>query len=421
VKNRQKKGREANTVLLVEDDKPLRRSIAQIFELEELNVIEAGTVIEAEDHISTTFGGVVLSDIRLPGKDGFDLLAHARKTDADLPVILLTGAGDIPMAVRAMNQGASEFLEKPCHPDELVKKIRHWLKARSLVLENRRLERLLLERDEARRLFPGNSEVIREFRTRLRKYAELPAHLHFDGQEGAGKTIACQAVHDLSGASGEFVILEANEISEEMLASKLEQAERGTLVLRNVERANRATQELMAKIITRSDGVRTLSTSITSLPDLENEGFSRALYFALKVLHLRVPSLIERKEDLPEIFNLVSAEYSEKLNRQVKPLDGEQRAKLLSAKWSGNLPELRAYAQRHALGLEAGLKEEGGHKPGLADQITAFEKMTIMEALHQCQGKTDLAAKQLEVPVQTLYDKLKKHGLKASEFRQRQT
>ena len=156
MKATKKKGRVANTVLLVEDDKSLRRSIAQVFELEELDVMEAGTVIEAEDHISTSFDGVVLSDIRLPGKDGFDLLAHARKTDADLPVILLTGAGDIPMAVRAMSQGASEFLEKPCHPDELVKKIRHWLKARSLVLENRRLERLLLERDEARRLFPGN-------------------------------------------------------------------------------------------------------------------------------------------------------------------------------------------------------------------------------------------------------------------------
>lgn len=420
MKATEKKGRVANTVLLVEDDKPLRRSIAQVFELEELDVIEAGTVIEAEDHISTSFEGVVLSDIRLPGKDGFDLLAFARKTDADLPVILLTGAGDIPMAVRAMSEGASEFLEKPCHPDELVKKIRHWLKARSLVLENRRLERLLLERDEARRLFPGNSSIIREFRSRLRTYAELPAHLHFDGQEGAGKTIACQAVHDLSDATGEFVILEANEINEEMLGSKLEQAKRGTLVFRNVERADRARQELIAKLIAKSDGVRTLSTSIASLPDLENEGFSRALYFALKVLHLRVPSLLERKEDLPEIFALVSAEFAEKLNRPVKPLDSGQRATLLSAKWNGNLPELRAYAQRHALGLEAGLTEEGRNKPGLADQMTAFERMTIMEALHQCQGKTDLAARQLAVPVQTLYDKLKKHGLKASEFRRRE-
>ena len=108
-------------VLLVEDDAPVREALAQTLELEGFEVTPAGSFIVAKDHIDPDFAGVVLSDIRMPGKDGLQLLDFARKADPDLPVILLTGEGDIPMAVDAISRGAFGFLEKPCPTDQLLR------------------------------------------------------------------------------------------------------------------------------------------------------------------------------------------------------------------------------------------------------------------------------------------------------------
>ena len=109
-----------NAVLLVDDDAAVRAALAQTLDLADLEPITAGSFVAAKDHITRDFPGVVLSDIRMPGRDGFHLLSYAREIDKDLPVVLLTGEGDIPMAVSAMEQGAFDFLEKPCAPQDLV-------------------------------------------------------------------------------------------------------------------------------------------------------------------------------------------------------------------------------------------------------------------------------------------------------------
>jgi len=126
-------------VLLVDDDADVRAALGQSLELAEFRVTSCRAFIEATDHLSPGFAGVVVTDIRMPGKDGFDLLERSRSIDPDLPVIVLTGEGDIPMAVRAMNQGAYDFLEKPCPPQRLIEAVRRGWDKRALVLENRRL------------------------------------------------------------------------------------------------------------------------------------------------------------------------------------------------------------------------------------------------------------------------------------------
>lgn len=126
-------------VLVVEDDRAVREALGQTLELAELEPVLSGSFVAAKDRITAAFEGVILSDIRMPGRDGFHLLAYAQEQDPDLPVVLLTGEGDIPMAVKAMSQGAFNFLEKPCAPADLLSVLRKALHARELVLENRRL------------------------------------------------------------------------------------------------------------------------------------------------------------------------------------------------------------------------------------------------------------------------------------------
>ena len=139
-------------VLLVDDDAAVREALGQTLELAELQPITAGSFVEAKDNITPAFDGVIVSDIRMPGRDGFHLLDYSHGVDPDLPVILLTGEGDIPMAVRGMAAGAFDFLEKPCGPRDLLAVVEKALKTRELVLENRRLKQQLTRGDAAARL-----------------------------------------------------------------------------------------------------------------------------------------------------------------------------------------------------------------------------------------------------------------------------
>lgn len=130
----------ANKVIFVDDDLDVRTAIGQSLELDGYDVILARAFIEATDYISPGFAGVVVTDVRMPGKDGFDLLERVLKIDRDLPVIVLTGEADVPMAVRAMAAGAYDFLEKPCPPKSLLAAVARAMEMRRLVLENRRLQ-----------------------------------------------------------------------------------------------------------------------------------------------------------------------------------------------------------------------------------------------------------------------------------------
>ncbi len=172
-------------VLLVEDDPLVREALAQTLDLAEYKVHAAGSFVAAKDVIAPEFPGVIVTDIRMPGRDGFHLLDYARAQDGELPVILLTGEGDIPMAVRAMQDGAFDFLEKPCDPKTLLASVERAMKLRALVLENRALKRRLTRGDHAARMIPGKSAVAQNYRDRLRAVAAA-------GQGWAGGTCGCR-------------------------------------------------------------------------------------------------------------------------------------------------------------------------------------------------------------------------------------
>ncbi len=139
-----------STILLVDDDKSVREALGQSLELLGFDVIICGSFIEATDHISTQFNGAVLSDVRMPGKDGFDLLARCKQIDPDIPVVLLTGQGEIPLAVKAMENGAQNFLEKPVSGKRLDEVMQSACRFRTTIMENRALKAQLVQKGAAR-------------------------------------------------------------------------------------------------------------------------------------------------------------------------------------------------------------------------------------------------------------------------------
>lgn len=400
-------------VLLIEDDRALRASLAQTLDLAGFQIIQTGTYIEAKDHIAANFDGVVLTDIRMPGKDGFDVLQLARMRDADLPVIVLTGQGDIPMAVRAMNGGAHDFLTKPCPPDALVRVLSKALELRKLTLKTRALERRLERGDVAAVNFPGPSLAASNLRKSLRHYASMPVAVHFSGPEGSGKRIACHTLHALSDSKGPFVAVNCRDLTTEKVQSAAIEAQGGTLCLRWLDDTSAKNQQAVLQLMD-GQGFRLITSSNAPLQELRRQGLNPDLFYALDVATIPVPGLALRKEDLPDVFDSFVRQACRTLNRSMPDI-AEYRTIVSARDWPANLPELRNYAQRVALGLQ-----ETGINPtqtGLSEQMEAFERGVIVEALARCGGRAALAAQDLNLPRKTFYDKLKRHNLKPEEFK----
>ncbi|MCP5072955.1 MAG: sigma-54-dependent Fis family transcriptional regulator [Rhodobacteraceae bacterium] len=402
-------------VLLVEDDRALRQSLAQTLDLADISVTQTGTYIEAKDHISADYEGVVLTDIRMPGKDGFDVLKLAKSRDEDLPVIVLTGEGDIPMAVQAMNDGAYDFLTKPCPPDVLVRVLKKALELRKLTLKTRKLERQLERGDIAAVNFPGPSNAVTTLRRDIRNAAHLRVGVHLSGPEGCGKRIAAHTLHELTDNSGAFVPISSSDITAQSLRRAAEEAAGGTMCLRWLDDASPAQQSEILTLVDGEQTFRLLTTSNTTLPELLAAGMQPDLYYALSVMEIQLPALSDRREDLPLIFEAFVRQAARAINRPMPEISAALRAEVSARDWPANLPELRNFAQRLALGLET--PQQQNEKPGLTEQVEAFERAVLVETLGRTGGKAAVAAAELNLPRKTFYDKLKRHRLKPENFR----
>ena len=168
-------------VLLIEDDDAMRASLAQTMELEGIIVIVANGLAQARRSIRANFSGVILSDIRMPQDDGFSVLEYVKSVDSDLPVIMLTGEADVPMALRGMKEGAYNFLEKPCPSDTLLESLERALNFRDVVLKQRQLERDLQRNDPAAIYFPGTSDASNSIQSELQRIGHSRANICITG------------------------------------------------------------------------------------------------------------------------------------------------------------------------------------------------------------------------------------------------
>ena len=184
-----------NQILLIEDDREVRNAISQTLRLESLIVIECCSCIDAKDHIAYDFPGLVLTDIRMPGRDGFYVNQYCKNIDPDLPVIFLSGEGDIPMAVRAMAEGAFDFLEKPCSSDQLLPVISRALKTRHLIIENRNLKKQASLGDMSARMIFGRSEKVQRLRELVRTAGNTNSEVIVSGAPGTGISKIAEVIH----------------------------------------------------------------------------------------------------------------------------------------------------------------------------------------------------------------------------------
>ena len=409
-------------VLLVDDDREVREALGQTLELCDLDPILAGSFVAAKDHIAPEFDGVIVTDIRMPGRDGFHLLARAREVDPDLPVILLTGEGDIPMAVRAMEQGAHGFLEKPCGPKDFVAAVKQALGLRAEVLAARRAQAAKVEGDAAARMLVGRSPQAEAMRTRVRAIARASAEALVCGPPGSGTSKVAEVIHLLSAsARAPFVKRAGAGLDEAGLVAAMEEAGGGTLYLDEIAALPPGTQyALLDRLESGGARPRVIGGS-TRDPGAEAEAgrLNAELFWRLDLMRVTIPALRERPDDIPVLFRHYVAQACEQANLPIPEIEAELLARLMARDWPGNARALTSVAMRVAMGLDPGLEAPAPaqDEPGLAEQLARVERSLLIEALRRHEGHATRTAEALKLPRKTFYDKLTRHDLRAEDYR----
>lgn len=443
----------AGLVLLVDDEEELRRSASQSLELAGFEVKCFARAEQALNLVGYGFEGIVVTDIRMPEMDGMTLMSRIRDIDPEIPVILLTGHGDVQLAVRAMREGAYDFLEKPFRPQQLSDTTARALDRRRLVQENRNLRAAAGMRDDIEARLPGRSPLMVEFRHRLRAVAVTDADVLILGDTGTGKEVAARALHDISErAAKPFVPINCASLPADLIESELfgheagafpgalrprygkfEHARSGIVLLDEIGSMPLQLQAKLLRVIQERTITRLGSNEPVELDvrfvaaskaDLEQEvaagRFRPDLYYRLNVVTLHLPPLSARREDIPLLFLQLVREAAARYRRNELEVPQHVISEVVARDWPGNVRELRNAADRFVLGLgldDTSIADEAeGHD--LARRMADYERGVIAAALNAHRGNLKPVYEGLGISRKTLYDKMRKHGLFRREHRE---
>lgn len=445
------------TVLFVDDEDELRDALAQGLELAGLQVEAFAAADEVTGRLSRDFYGVLVTDIRMPKVDGFALMKAAFDIDPALPVILITGHGDVPLAVEAMRAGAYDFMEKPFPVARLANVIERALEKRRLVLENRVLREQLGDSAGLAARLVGRSQAMERLRSAVHALAATDADVLILGETGAGKEVVARALHDEGARSkGPFVALNCGALPSDIIESelfgheqgaftgasrqrigKLEHANGGTVFLDEIESMPLELQVKLLRVIeTRTIerlgsnrsialDVRFVAATKEDLETASEEGrFRQDLYYRLNVITLAIPPLRDRQQDIPLLFHHLAREARARYRREIPDIPPDLMVRLMRQNWPGNVRELRNVVDRFVLGLGASADfgadadtamGETSRDVPLSIRVADFEKALIAAELRRNEGSIKSTYETLGLSRKTLYEKMKKYGLARAE------
>ncbi len=435
-------------VILIDDEEDMRFALGQSLELADFEVKTFARADAALDMIGPDLAGVVVSDIRLPKYDGMALLAAAGQADPDLPVILMTGHGDVPLAVEAMRNGAYDFLEKPFSPARLIEAVTRALKLRALTLENRAMRARLSNMDPIEEMLVGRSKPMVELRRKVAAVAESNVDVLILGETGTGKEVAARAIHQASDrAEKPFIAINLAALPEASIESELfgheagafagaqrarfgkfEHARDGTLFLDEIGAISLALQAKLMRVIeeraiqrvgsneTIALNTRFITSSSRDLTAMVDEGsFRRELFYRLAVISLTTPPLRDRPEDIPALFTAFTARAANRYGRDVPDVPFDVLSELSANDWPGNVRELSNAADRFVLGLD--WRDDGASEAlPLAERVGRYEATLIAASLASNSGNLKATYESLGLSRKTLYEKMQRHGLRREDF-----
>ncbi len=438
-------------VILVDDERHLRTACTQALELAGCTVTAHARADSALEQISRHFGGVLITDIKMPGTDGLTLMRRTLQIDPEIPVILITGHGDVPMAVQAIKDGAYEFLEKPFGSELLVETAKRGIEKRKLVLENRALRAELRRSRGIAQSIIGKSSQMDELRQKIISFGETDADILISGETGTGKELIARNLHHASPRKDRnFVAINCGALPETIIESELfgheagaftgasksrigkfEHANGGAIFLDEIESMPMELQikllrVLQERVIERlgsnrqiSLDIRILAATKKNLRQMSTKGnFREDLFYRLNILSIDIPPLRERREDILLLFHHFAARYAAQYKREIPGLTPHLQTALMNYPWPGNVRELQNAALQFVLG--ATIDALQGQKleicntipsSSLSQRMAEMEKQLLASELERQNGNLKATYEALGISRKTLYDKLRKHGL----------
>ena len=437
-------------IAIVDDEKDMRQSISQWLALSGFDTEAFASAEEALKVLGNDFPGIVVSDIKMPGMDGMQFLRKLKGVDSSLPVIMITGHGDVPMAVEAMRMGAFDFLEKPFNPDRMTELAKKATQVRRLTLDNRALRRELSDGSALIKKLIGQSAPMARLKEDILDLGQADGHVLVEGETGTGKTLVAHALHAVGArASKKFVLLSCSAFDEDSLSRRIfgpsqddepipsiEEARGGTLVLEDIEAL---TQPLQSRLLTAiNDQGTPAETRIVAICNLQEQDktcesvLRPDLFYRLAALRITVPPLRQRGEDILTLFTRLSEQFAEEYGCDAPDVSAQEAAQLLQAPWPGNVRQLINVAERAVLQnrrgtgtiaslLMADTDEE--MKPAMTTEgkplkefVEAFERMLIDNTVRRHKGSIVSVMEELCLPRRTLNEKMAKYGLQRSGY-----
>ena len=443
------------TILVVDDDRSNRQTLRRMLSREGYEVEDAASGKEALDKLRSRATALMLTDLKMPGMDGVELLRASRVVSPDTEVVLMTAYGTVETAVEAMKEGAYDFLTKPLRRHDLLKTVRKALEKRSLVAENRELKARL---EETRAIGPlgrivGNSAALQSSLEVVRQVAPTNATVLVTGESGTGKELVAQAIHELSPrVAHPLVRLACAALPETLLESELfgheagaftgatgmrkgrfEVADRGTLLLDEVSETSPATQVKLLRVLQEGEfervgGARTISVDVRIVAatnrDLSemvaDKAFREDLFYRLNVIRIDLPPLRNRAGDVPLLVDHFVRLYADRHAKEVSGVDPEAMDLLDGYRWPGNVRELQNTVERavvltqsdriHLSSLPESIRGGEGRAEQLAFPIGTplkeVERRMIQATLQLTGGDKKLAANLLGIHSRTIYRRM---------------
>jgi len=440
----------AMKIAIVDDEQDMRQSISQWLALSGYDTETFSGAEEALKALGPDYPGIVITDIKMPGMDGMQFLRKLMGADSALPVIMITGHGDVPMAVEAMRMGAFDFLEKPFNPDRMTELAKRAANLRRLTLDNRALRRELSDGGQLMKKLIGASPVMERLREDILDLGQADGHVLIDGETGTGKTLVAHALHAVGSRAGKrFVLISCSALEEEALIRRLfgpvlpedsqlpaiEEARGGTLVLEDIETLGEAAQARLLSVINEQG--TPAETRIVAISNLQDEGrtcedaLRPDLYYRLSALKITPPPLRTRGEDILTLFARYTEQFADEYGCEVPDISAQEAAQLLQAPWPGNVRQLINVAERAVLQARRGqgsiasllMSEHDEMRPvmttegkPLKEYVEAFERMLIDNTMRRHKGSIQAVMDELCLPRRTLNEKMAKYGLSRSEY-----
>ena len=453
-------------ILVVDDDLFLLAAIEQTLTLHNYSVDTFNIPSKCLSAVKDVDYSAVFTEIKMASMNGIELLEKIKDIDPELPVIVITGHGDVAMAVTAMQKGAYDFLQKPVDEDIMTASLKRAVEKRQLVLENKRLSRNLQEQRKKRTRFHGivgSHPVMQQLYDTLEKVAAENDPIMLYGETGTGKELAALAIHEIASRSEKpFVAVNMGAIPAEMLESELFGHVKGTFTgaVRNktgkfihagqgtilLDEINSLPIELQGKLlrVLEENAITPLGSNVpipiqariiaatnkNLVGEIAGGRFREDLYYRLNVLPVNIPSLQERKTDIPLLVRCFHQEYCHERQLNVDLFDHKTLLAFQKKEWPGNVRELKNHVRRICIfGEQPGMDElsqqcEKMHLRGinekmvLKDFLAGMEKKYIREVLKKNRGQITISYEELGISRKSLYDKVNKYGLDLTLFRQ---